>query len=236
MFYVDIFERTNAQESERLEFPFDEGTLAHTIAKHGWENPDDLAYRIFNDGGPGVYWKTSWIIDYFYEHASLTQLNMLDLIADSISNNDFYRAIFYYDQVVCDADPLSFANVMYQIQDSYVCEYEYSGMDNSRYERLGKEIAGINAECGEGIPEWAQSYIDYHEIGRDHDVDYYYDEDYYIRCDDCNIDKDEYGWAEFDDEWDWDLFAECCAEERTKFGGTYKSTTDKLLEFLEVSA
>lgn len=236
MFYVDIFERTNAQESERLEFPFDEGALAHIMAKHGWEDSNNLDYRIFDDGRPGMGWKISWIIDHFYEHASLTQLNMLDLIADSIPDNDFDRAVFYYDQVICDADPLSFANVMYQIQDSYVSVYEYSDIDDGSYEQLGKEIAGMNAECDEGIPEWAESYIDYDEIGRDNDGEYYYDESYYIRVDDCDIDKDEYGWNEFDDEWDWDLFAKCCTEERAKFGGTYKSTTDKLLEFLEVSA
>lgn len=81
-------------------------------------------------------WETSWIIDYFYEHASLTQLNILGLIADSIPDNDFARAIFYYEQVVRDANPLSFANVMYQIQDSYVCTYEYSDIDDGSYEQL----------------------------------------------------------------------------------------------------
>ena len=236
MFYVDIFERDNTKASERLEFPFYEETFANAIAKHGWENPDDLNYRIFNDGRPDMDWKTSWIIDHFYEHSSLMQLNILDLIADSISNDLFDRAVFYYDEIVYDANPLSFANIMYQIQDSYVSVYEYSTTDDNIYERLGKEIAGMNAERGEGIPEWAQSYIDYDEIGSDYDGEFYYDEYFYLRCDDCNIDKDEYSWNEFDDEWDWDLFAECCAEERAKFGGTYKSTTDKLLEFLEVSA
>lgn len=227
MFYVDIFERTNAQESERLGFPFEEEILAEAMAKHGWEDVSILGYKVFHDGGSGTFRQTAWVIDHFCEHSSLMQLNITALIAENIPDYEFDRSVFYYDKIIQDANPLSFANVMYQIQDSYVCSYEYSRPDDYTYERLGKEIAGKNSECGEGIPEWATWYVDYIQIGRDYAGEYYFDDEYYICTDDCNI---------CEDECNWDVFEQYLEEKRAQAGGTYKSATDKLLEFLEVSA
>lgn len=237
MFYVEILERTSASGVfEKLEFPFDEGSFAHAMAKHGWEDGNNFSYRIINDNRQADK-KTAWIVGHFRECSDLVDLNTVALIAGNISDDDFDRAVFYYhESMPYNAGPLSFANVMYQIQDLPIRSYEYSMPTNNEYERLGKEIAGRYAECGEPIPTWASRYIDYDRIGRDGSHRYFFDEDFYIYIDDCNIDEIRYVWNEFTNEWDWDLFKRCLAEEKEKISDTLQSTTNKLFEFLEVSA